>query len=180
MESLDLKTIVGLLVTVLLAVGGYLYKYFDDKNTRQRQARLTLINKQLEEFYGPLFFRSVSGEKSYGELLRKTGRSQVSLNPTKRELKEWRIWYKTVFHPDNLEIEKIILEKSYLIREEEIPQALTDFISHISPYKAIVAKWEYKDYSEHFSPVDFPKKFKPYIHRSYYALKKEQIRIMNG
>lgn len=180
MESLDLKTIIGLLITVLLAVFGYLYKYFDDKKNRKRQARLSLINKQLEEFYGPLFFRSVSGEKSYEELLKKLGKSSVSLNPTKRELKEWRIWYKTVFHPDNLEMEKIILEKSYLIREEEIPQPLTDFISHISPYKAIVAKWEDKDYSEHFSTVEFPKELKPYIHRSYYALKKEQIRIMNG
>lgn len=180
MESLDLKTMVGLLITVLLAVGGYLYKYFDDKNTRKRQARLSLVNKQLEEFYGPLFFRAVSGEKSYEELLKKLGKPRINLNPTKKELKEWRIWYKTVFHPDNLEIEKIILEKSYLIREEEIPQPLTDFISHISPYKAIVAKWEDKDYSEHFSTVDFPKEFKPYIHRSYYALKKEQLQIMNG
>lgn len=180
MESLDLKTIIGLIITVALAVGGYLYKYSDDRRTRKRQSRLALVNKRLEEFYGPLFFRSFSGEKSYQELLKKLGRTQVSSHPTKKDLKEWRIWYKTVFHPDNLEIEKIILEKSYLIREEEIPQPLIDFISHISPYKAIVAKWENEDFSEHFSTVDFPKDFKTYIHQSYYALKKEQLLIMNS
>lgn len=180
MESLDLKTIIGLLVSVVLAVFGYLYRYYDDKKNRKRLAHLSFITKQLEEFYGPLFFRSVSGEKSYQELLKKLGKPQISLNPTKKELKEWRIWYKTVFHPVNLEMENIILEKSFLIREEVIPQPLTDYISHISPYKAILAKWEEKDFSEHFSTVDFPKDFTTYIHRSYHALKKEQIRLMNS
>ena len=179
MESLDLKTIVGLITTVILAVAGYLYKYIDGKKTRKRQSKLLLINKRLEEFYGPLYFQSDSGEKSYQELLEKSGKQRVSINPTDEDLKEWRVWYKNVFHPYNLGMEKIILEKSYLILEEEIPQTLLDFISHISPYKAIVAKWDNKDYSEHFSRIPFPKDFKSYIHRSYKTLKKEQLKLIN-
>lgn len=180
MELRDWTTIAGLVLTIVLAISGYLYKYVTDKNARKRQGRLLIINKQLEEFYGPLFFRAVSGERSYQELLKKLGKPQVSQNPSQQELKEWRLWYKTVFHPVNLEIEKIILEKSYLIREEEIPRPLIDFIAHITPYKTIVTKWENNDYTEHFSSVDFPKEFKGYIHRSYYSLKNEQLHIMNS
>ena len=82
MEIRDWMTIVGLLVTIILAISGYLYKYVTDKNARKRQGRLLIINKQLEEFYGPLFFRAVAGERSYQELLKKLDKPQVSLNPS--------------------------------------------------------------------------------------------------
>jgi hypothetical protein len=175
---MDIK-VLGLIVTVIIAFSGYFYKYFDDKKIRIRASNLALINKRLEEFYGPLYFRSISGGESYNTLLQKIGKSRVSDNPNEAELIEWRIWYITVFHPYNLDVEKIIINHSYLIMEENIPESLIQFVAHISEYKSIIAKWEKFDYTDNFASTAFPKDFKTYIHTSYSFLKNRQLELSN-
>jgi hypothetical protein len=172
--------IMGLVVTVIIALSGYFYKYFDDKKVRIRASNLTLVNKRLEDFYGPLYFRSISGGESYKTLLKKLGKVRVSDNPNEAELIEWRIWYSTVFHPYNLEVEKIILNHSYLILEESVPLPLVQFVAHISEYKSIIAKWEKLDYTESFASITFPTDFKTYIHTSYKFLKSRQLELSNN
>ena len=161
----DIK-VFSVLVTILLALAGYLYKYFDDRGVRMRASKLTVINKRLENFYGPLYFRSISGGEAYQTLLRKLKKQRMSEDPTEGELAEWRVWYKEVFHPYNLEVENIIINHSYLMLEKYIPKPLVSFVAHISEYKAIVAKWEKEDYTDHFATTMFPKELKVYIHES--------------
>lgn len=173
----DIK-VLSVVVTILLALMGYLYKYFDDRSVRMRASKLVLVNKRLENFYGPLYFRSVSGGEAYQTLLRKLKKQRMSENPTDAELAEWRIWYKEVFHPYNLEVENVIINHSYLILEEAIPKPLIEFVAHISEYKAIVANWENEIYTEHFASKIFPKDLKAYIHSSYKKLKAEQMELL--
>jgi hypothetical protein len=172
--------IMSLGVTILVALTGYFYKYFDDKKVRIRAANLALINKRLEDFYGPLYFRSISGAESYNALLKKLGKVNMSNDSNEAELSEWRIWYTTVFHPYNLEVEKIIVNHSYLILEEKIPLSFVQFVAHISEYKSIVAKWEKLDYTENFGSIAFPKEFETDIHTSYKFLKSRQLELSNN
>ncbi len=76
--------------------------------------------------------------------------------------------------------EKIIIEKAYLIVEEEMPQCLLEFVTHVVGYKAVMAKWAKGDYSERRSLIDFPPEFDSYMQRSYAALKAEQTRLLHS
>ena len=168
----------GILATAFLGVIGYFIKSLAEKNERRRLETLDLLNKRIEEFYGPLYFRLEEGRRSYETLLEKLGKEFVQKDATEQDLLEWRDWYRNVFHPSNLQIEKIIIEKSYLTTEDEIPKCLIDFVIHFSGYKVLIVRWNNGDFSENFSTHDFPSTMKLYLHESYNKLKKQQIELI--
>jgi hypothetical protein len=51
---MKLSILLPLVLSVLLALGGYLFTYFYGKKQEQRKNRLERINRQLDELYGPL------------------------------------------------------------------------------------------------------------------------------
>ena len=55
-------------------------------------------------------------------------------------MKDWVLWMTTIFMPLNDIREKIIIEKAYLIVEEQMPQCLLDFVTHVVGYKAVLAQ----------------------------------------
>jgi hypothetical protein len=87
------------------------------------------------------------------------------------------LWMTTIFMPLNDVREKIIIEKAYLIVEEQMPQCLLDFVTHVVGYKAVLAKWAEGDYSERRSTIGWPPEFDIYVERSYAALKAEQTKL---
>jgi hypothetical protein len=93
-------------------------------------------------------------------------------------MKEWMLWMTTIFMPLNDVREKIIIENAYLIVEEQMPQCLLDFVTHVVGYKAVVAKWAEGDTSERRSIIGWPPEFDLYVERSYQALKTEQTRLL--
>jgi hypothetical protein len=76
--------------------------------------------------------------------------------------------------------EKIIIEKAYLIVEEQMPQCLLDFVTHVVGYKAVLSKWAEGDYSERRSTIGWPPEFDSYVTRSYNALKAQQTHLLHG
>ena len=96
------------------------------------------------------------------------------------ELKEWILWIQTIFMPLNDIRERIIIEKAYLIVEEEMPQCLLDFVTHVVGYKAVLAKWQEGDFTERRSTIGWPPEFDAYVTRSYASLKSEQMRLVHG
>jgi hypothetical protein len=82
--------------------------------------------------------------------------------------------------PLNDEREKIIIKKAYLIVEEQMPQCLLDFVTHVVGYKAVVAKWAEGDYTERRSTIGWPPEFDVYVERSYAALKAEQTLLLHS
>jgi hypothetical protein len=95
-------------------------------------------------------------------------------------MKEWMLWMTTIFMPLNDIREKIIIEKAYLIVEEQMPLCLLDFVTHVVGYKAVLAKWAEGDYSERRSTIGWPPEFDLYVERSYQALKAEQTRLLHS
>jgi hypothetical protein len=89
----------------------------------RRRDKLDLVNKRLNEFYGPLYVASEAGNIAYRSLLQKQGKSQ-SFPILDDEMKEWVLWMTTIFMPLNDIREKIIIEKAYLIIEEQMPTCL--------------------------------------------------------
>ncbi len=166
-------------ITVLLAFAGYLVTYLGNRMMARRNARLQLVDRRLNEFYGPLYVASRAGNIAYRSLLQKQGKTQCHpIAP--HEMKEWMLWMTTIFMPLNDIRERIIIEKAHLIVEEEMPYCLLEFVTHVVGYKAVLAKWAEGDCSETRSTVGWPPEFDRYVERSYAALKAEQTRLIHS
>ena len=166
-------------LTVILAFVSYLATYLSAQVLARRKDKLELINRRLNEFYGPLYVASRAGNIAYRSLLNKQGKTQ-SFPILDSEMKEWMLWMNTTFMPLNDIREKIIIEKASLIVEEQMPHCLLDFVTHVVGYKAVVAKWAEGDYSERRSTIGWPPEFDVYVERSYAALKAKQTRLLHG
>jgi hypothetical protein len=167
------------ILTVIVAFVGYALTFVSAHMLARRRDKLDLVNKRLNEFYGPLYVASEAGNIAYRSLLGKLGKTQ-SYPVLDSELKEWTLWVTTIFMPLNDIREKIIIEKAYLIVEERMPQCLLDFVTHVVGYKAVLSKWAEGDYSERRSTIGWPPEFDVYVKKSYAALKAEQMRLMHN
>lgn len=167
------------ILTVILAFAGYLVTFLSARMLALRRDKLRLVNKRLNEFYGPLYVASEAGDIAYRSLLKRQGK--MKSEPIRDEdMKEWMLWMTTIFMPLNDIREKVIIEKAYLIVEERIPQCLLDFVTHVVGYKAVMAKWAEGDYTERRSTIGWPPEFDIYVKRSYAALKAEQTRLLHS
>ena len=176
---------VGLFLTVVLAVSGYFATYYYSLRLTRKQHELDLVNRRMNEFYGPLYVSTQMGIIAIAALLRQFGREETlfydrNRPPTDAELAEWRLWVEHVFMPINDFREKLILEKAYLIREQEMPACLLDFITHVSSYKPLLLKWHKGNFASHSPLIDFPVDLDKYAVDSYAELKSEQLRLIGA
>jgi hypothetical protein len=179
LENATALSILLAALSIFLAFVGYLATAWSAKMLARRKDKLELVNRRLNEFYGPLYVASQAGNIAYRSLLRKQGKSQ-SFPILDSEMKDWMLWMTTIFMPLNDAREKIIIEKAYLIIEEQMPPCLLDFVTHVVGYKAVLAKWAEGDYSERRSTIGWPPEFDVYVERSYAALKAKQTRLLHG
>jgi hypothetical protein len=169
------------LSALIVALIGYLATYLNDLRLAKRKEKLELINKQINQFYGPLFVSVNTSDVAYKAYLQKIENRKsidTGVSFTDYENKEWETWFESVFMPLNLFGEKVILENAYLIREAEMPKCLIDFLTHVSAYKALLKKWENGDRNEVMPLIDFPKELNEYIRTSYLDLKREQLQLI--
>lgn len=167
------------ILTIIVAFAGYAITFLSAHMLARRRDKLELVNKRLNEFYGPLYVASEAGNIAYRSLLNKQGKMQSE--PIRDEdLKEWVLWMRTIFIPLNEVRERIIIEKAHLIIEEKMPQCLLDFVTHVVGYKAVLRKWADGDFSERRSTIGWPPEFDCYVRESYAALKAEQTRLMHS
>jgi len=89
------------ILTVVLAFIGYLATFLSARMLARRRDKLDLVNKRLNEFYGPLYVASQAGTIAYRTLLQKQGKTQC--HPIlDDEMKEWVLWMKTIFMPSTM------------------------------------------------------------------------------
>ena len=169
----------ALFLTITIAFAGYLITILGARMLNQHRDKLDLVNRRLNEFYGPLYVASEAGNIAYRSLLKRQGKT-ISEPILDSELKEWILWMNTIFMPLNDIREKIIIEKAYLVIEEDMPQCLLDFVTHVVGYKAVMAKWAEGDFTERRSTIGWPPEFDIYVKRSYAALKAEQTNLLHS
>lgn len=68
--------VASLVITVVLAFAGYLITHLNSLRLTRRKERLELINKRINEFYGPLYIASKAGRIAYNALLLKLGKDE--------------------------------------------------------------------------------------------------------
>src|SRR5258708_26664818 len=112
--------LLSIIATIGLALFGYFVTYLYNLRLARRKERLELIERRLNEFYGPLFVASVAADLGYKTLLSRLHRRTVfdpNDPPTKEQLQEWRSWIKLVLVPLDDIREQLILHNAHLIRE---------------------------------------------------------------
>ncbi|MGW7465338.1 hypothetical protein ACWGJT_11630 [Streptomyces xantholiticus] len=174
-----------LIVTVGLALVGYLATYLNGVRLAQRQARLARVNLQLSDFYGPLFALMEANSRTYDSFseryARPDGRDPFDhdIPPTEHELAEWRTWATTVFIPNIQAMRDVVVTKADLLIEQEMPAALLQLCAHVSGYEITAARWAQGRYEEHLSVVSFPgRELRDYTRERFTRLKKEQAVLL--
>ena len=181
---------ISLIATILLAITGYLITYQQNLPLTRRKERLELINKRLDEFYGPLYISTQVSKRTFAaymhEIIERKKKevgdnSDVNLSLSEIWLTpEWRTWSVDIIYPILVNSENVILNKAYLIREEEMPECLLNFTAHIASVKRAIKRWEEEDFSKESYPViHFPREINEYAANSYQELKIEQLRLIN-
>jgi hypothetical protein len=166
---------------LFLALVGYLVTYTINLYMDRRKSKLDRINKQLSEFYGPLFaittatdFAMIAYQKQHGWI----SYFDPDKTPDEAELASWRQWVVTVFMPNYQVLYDVITHRSDLIIESNIPECLIDLCAHISSLRTLVKRWEEKDYSEHNAVITYPDEVREYSRKSFVKLKSEQSKLL--
>ncbi len=189
LNETNIKILLGTLpviVTILIAITGYIFTYLHNKRITERNARFERINNQLRNLYGPLYAELTSGQVMWQAFVQKhwpKHNQNAFFNDTHQttdsEKAIWRHWMRVVFQPHNEHIEKIILENADLLQGDDFPASFIDLISHVGTYKAVIKKWEEGDFSEHTSICNFPgKELMENVEPIYKDLRKKQKELL--
>jgi hypothetical protein len=173
---------VGILLSVVVALLGYTIAKRNELDLTKRRERLDLIDKQLNDFYGPLYVLTEVGRMSYQTLRNKLSDEHAfDREPMdESDLREWRLWVEYIFVPLNQLQEDLIIRNAHLIREATFPELLLQFITHASLYKTMVEKWKRGDYQEYLPVIDYPIELGNYAAQSYQTLKEEQLALIGA
>jgi hypothetical protein len=174
-----------LVVTILLALFGYLATYVYNLRLAQRKDRLDRVNRQLGELYGPMLGMTRASEIAWNAFRQRYRPNEKSFwggksPPSKEEALIYRIWFSHVFMPINSRIYELILTKSDLLIESDINDSLLQFCAHVAAYQAVLKRWESNDFTENTSLVHHPREaLSKYLHESFRSLKEEQDTLTN-
>lgn len=184
----DLLAFVGVLaagVAIGLAFVGYVATYLNGVRLAQRQERLSRVNQQLSDFYGPLLALTQVNERIFGAFAERHARPggvsvfQDATPPTEEELRDWRLWVTTVFLPNIRAMRDLVVGHADLLMEAEMPPLLLDLCAHVSGYEITAARWAEGDYAEHLSVVHFPAEaISDYARQGFGRLKAEQASLL--
>jgi hypothetical protein len=183
MDSTLTAAIITGTITVGVALTGYLITYWNNILLSQRSEQLNRVNRQLSEFYGPLYSLVDAGNQAWTAFRTKyrSGISYFEDNPppTEKDLEAWRLWVTTVFMPSNQQLYELIVSKADLIIETDMPDCLRYFCAHVAAYQVVLKKWEDGDFSEHTSIINYPAKaLTEYSYRSFTNLKRKQAELL--
>ncbi|MEU2758647.1 MULTISPECIES: hypothetical protein [unclassified Streptomyces] len=176
---------IALVVTITLAFVGYVAAYLNGLRLAQRGERLARINRQLSDFYGPLFAITEANSRAFGAFaernVRPDGRSPFDHEdpPTEEELAEWRLWVTSVFLPNIRTMRDLVVTHADLLREPAMPPILLTLCAHVSGYEITAARWAQGQFDQHQSVVPFPSQdLADYAREGFTALKAEQSRLL--
>jgi len=178
-----LTNILPLIISVLLALGGYLFTYFYGKRQEQRKNRLERINLQLDNCYGPLLAIVQSNQQAWENFLAKHDDNpnfyKKEHNPTPGQVAEFHNWMRTVFMPNNEKLHRIIVNNTSLLLEDKIPDVLLGLMAHIMEFRINFSgrKDEHSEVAESRSKYPGQPLLK-YCEKSFRELKTEQICII--
>ena len=179
---MDLNTALTLLVTLCLALTGYLYTLF----LARRRDRLARINRQLRDLYGPLYALSQTGAHVWYSFRSQHRPAKGSFWKADSPIDDsdavaFRLWIRSVFMPLNRQMMDLVVNQADLLAGTEIPDCLLDLCAHISSYEALLAQWEQGDFTMNEPIVNFPRRpLQEFAEKEFQRLKQEQDAMLSS
>ncbi|MCF0069764.1 hypothetical protein LZD49_04725 [Dyadobacter sp. CY261] len=176
------KLFITLTATAVIAVVGFFIKYFYDLELVKRKDRLDRVNKQLGDCYGPLYALLKSNDQAWISLKHRLAITDNKFDiatSTEAERKVWKHYMQTIYIPTNDKIYDILVSKSDLLKEEDIPDCLLQLITHIVAYKVVAKGWEVGEGDENVEIVPFPLNAREHVYQEFGNLKKEQSGLLS-
>jgi hypothetical protein len=171
------------IVTLALALGGYLVTYLNNLRLAQRQEQLARVNRQLSDLYGPLFALTQASDQLF-EKFKEIYRPLEDLtskraDPFAEELAVWRLWATTAFAPKNRKLYDIVTANADLLIEDTMPAPLVQLCAHVTAFEITLKQWEESDYSDHLAIIPYPGEgLRTYSRNSFNYLKARQAKLL--
>ncbi|MGW0501810.1 hypothetical protein [Micromonospora sp. NPDC003241] len=162
--------------SIVVAVLAFILNQYGQARQERRQARLTRVNSQLRDLYGPLnamvdanerIWKGLRSTQLPGSLERKPGVGGD----------KWRRWRDEALQPANRRMRDLIFAHADLLVEVEIPEPLKEFCAHVAA-QDIVSIAESEGAPEAILINHPGETFVSYVRRTFAALKKEQARLL--
>lgn len=181
-KSSVIKTVVPFLplLSIFIALLGIAYQIKARRKDDTLKNQLDRLNKQITDFYGPLYSLYETGHQNYYAYLELYGDEFHFDN------QNYKSWNVTIFQPTNFEIEHIIINKADLIIGHIVPEFFFQFCEWLTAQKAYFNAesqpgfdndiWKpVIDYYQH--PKD---QMRMYIKASFEILKQTQSEVLSG
>jgi hypothetical protein len=174
---------VTLTVTVIVALLGFLATYLNNIAMARRQARLDRLTRQLSEFYGPLYsIVRISGILFLGfknRHIERFGSWRVGGFGSPDAAAHFHAWMKEVFLPLNERIVEILLTRSDLLEETDIPDVLLTAAANAWGWKPILSRWEQGDLGDVDSIMPYPhEELAAYSEKAFLTVKREHRELL--
>jgi hypothetical protein len=157
---------------ILVALVTFVLTYWSNRRQSALKARLTRVNRQLSEFYGPLLALTGINDEAWSTFFDKYGVSPdaffgVNVSPAAffgvdtdsvphEKIEVWVEWMRTVFMPSNRKIVDLIETKADLLEDDSMPAVLMKFCAHVAGYEVTLKRWAAGDFSLLTSLIDHP------------------------
>lgn len=175
--------ITSLIVSIIVAVTGYVVAYRQSIRLSERQGQIELVNKQMDNFVGPLYIVSKASKKTLQNFFEQRSTMDKhhlrTIDPNDPDAL-WRQWVIHVFMPLNETGERIILENAHLVYGQKIPECIINFIAHVSSYRTIVERWRVGDYTLLTPLVSYPADFNEQIEQLHQQLRLKQEQLIGN
>ena len=180
---MDFQTTVTIITSVLLAIAGFLFAYFNNLSLEKKKNRLERVNKQLNDFYGPLLAVVQSNQLAWDNFIAKYDNNpdfyKKKENPAPQQVAEFHHWMTTVFMPNNERLYEIIINQTSLLEEDRIPKVLLKLVAHVLEFRIIMdeRKDEFGEVTETRSKYP-AKELLEYCEKKFKTLKTEQSKLI--
>jgi len=182
MDTSVLLALLAASVTLLGWLINYILTGRDERRRKQLEESLARMESQLQELYGPLAFAIQEGQRTHQDLLKALGRDHVFVEGkelTEDELKTWLFWVENDLFPRNERIKTLLLDKTHLIDDEQVPQSYLDFLEHYNSWKINHLRWQKEQVKYPWrSNLAFPDQFAAQVLATFEALKSRHARAL--
>jgi hypothetical protein len=168
--------VVAASTSVVVAVLAFILNQFGNKRQEQRQARLTRVNSQLRDLYGPLNAMVDTNERIW-EALRVAHVPSADKRTPEAGTADWRRWRDEALQPANRQMRDLILSHADLLVESTLPEPMRDLCAHVAAHE-VVRSAEGAGIPER-ALIDHPGGvYVSHVRHTFAALKNEQVRLL--
>jgi hypothetical protein len=200
---LVLAAILGF-IAAMVGHGILIWKSYSETKAKRRDdkraTKLTRLNKQVSDLYGPLYALYETGERNWFAFIEIYSQDPMPVPlfrrffpsegrevpaPDREALKAFRRYMKTMFMPTNVAMEECIVNNAELLVGKTIPDPLIQLCVHVASNKPVLDRWKTKefddlDHKDHQPTVQHPGfAVRNHIRAAFHVLKEEQEKVIN-